>query len=118
MDMDRDMMDLGGEKLSISPGAAVYDLNGDKIGTVQQYNPQADCLVVEKGFIFTKDVYIPASTIERSDANGVWVTLTKDELKSERYEQPPTPGVTDARGFGSQGYPRDRDLNDDLDLNS
>lgn len=114
--MDRDMMNQEGWKLSIMPGATVYDVNGDKVGTAQQYNPQLDCLVVEKGILFTKDIYIPASTIESSDANGIRVALSKDELKDERYTQPPTPGTTGMGRAANPDYLRERDLNDNLDL--
>ncbi|MGE5334773.1 MAG: hypothetical protein ACM3N4_08755 [Nitrososphaerota archaeon] len=116
MDMDRDMLNQEGGKLSIMPGATVYDVNGDKVGTAQQYNPQADCLVVEKGMFFTKDIYIPASMIERSDANGIRVRLSKDELKDDRYTQPPTPGTTGMGRAANSDYPVDRDLNDNPDL--
>lgn len=114
--MDRDMMNQEGWKLSIMPGATVYDVNGDKVGTAQQYNPELDCLVVEKGILFTKDIYVPASTIESSDANGIRVSLSKDELKDERYTQPPTPGTTGMGRATNPDYPRERDLNDNLDL--
>ena len=90
MENDRDTMSQPRGKLPIAPGETVYDARGDKIGTVQQYDPQSDCLVVEKDFLFTKDIYIPASAIQSSDANGVRLTLTKDELKEHRYASPPT----------------------------
>ena len=90
MDNDRDIMNPPRGKLPIAPGKTVYDASGDKIGMVRQYDPQADCLVVEKGFLFTKDIYIPGSAIQSSDANGVRITLTKDELKEHRYGAPPT----------------------------
>ena len=90
MDENRDIVSPPRGKRPIAPGETVYDASGDKIGTVQQYDPQADCLVVEKGFLFTRDIYIPGSAIQRSDANGVRITLTKDELKEHRYGSPPT----------------------------
>ena len=107
MGYDRDIMNQGGGNLPIAPGADVYDINGDKVGTVQQYNQAANCLVVEKGKIFTKDVYIPTSAIQSSDANGVRISLTKDELKEDRYSSPPTGTVTMNRDWDN----RDVDLN-------
>ena len=91
MDNNRDIVDPLPGKLPIAPGETVYDASGDKIGTVRQYDPQADCLVVEeKGILSAKDVYIPGSAVQSSDANGVRVTLTKNELKEHRYGSPPT----------------------------
>lgn len=90
MENDRDTLSQPRGKLPIAPGETVYDARGDKIGAVQQYDPQSDCLVVEKGFLFTRDIYIPASAIQSSGANGVRLTLTRDELKEHRYASPPT----------------------------
>ena len=46
MNNDRDMMNQSGRNMPVTPGTDVYDASGDKIGTVQEYNPQANCIVV------------------------------------------------------------------------
>ena len=90
MNNDRDMMNQSGRNMPVTPGTDVYDASGDKIGTVQEYNPQANCIVVQKGIIFTKDLYIPLSAIDSRDSDGLYLNLTKDQLKDDRFANPPT----------------------------
>ena len=87
---DPNMMNQGGGNASIAPGTDVYDVNGDKVGSVQQFMPQANCLLVEKGMLFKKDVYIPISAIASTGVDGVRINLSKDDLKNDRYASPPT----------------------------
>lgn len=89
MNNDRDMMNQSGRNMPVTPGTDVYDASGDKIGTVQEYNPQANCIVVQKGIIFTKDLYIPLSAIDSRDSDGLYLNLTKDQLKDDRFANPP-----------------------------
>jgi uncharacterized protein YrrD len=104
----------------------VYDVNGDKVGSVQQFMPQANCLLVEKGMLFKKDVYIPVSAIASTGVDGVRINLSKDDLKDTRYASPPTATSaapmrnTDddilrrqAQGVDEQGLP----LEQDTDMN-
>lgn len=74
----------------IAPGTDVYDTNGEKIGSVQQYHPEAGYMLVQKGVFFIKDLYIPINAIERSTTDGIRLTLSKDDLKEDRYAAPPT----------------------------
>ena len=128
MNDDRDrMMNQSGRNMPVMPGTDVFDANGDKVGSVQEFNPQANCIVVQKGFIFTKDVYIPLSAIDGRDDNGLYLNLTKDDLKDDRFASPPTysgtSGATDS-DIMDQNYPyrdeqgnvidRRPDLNPDL----
>ncbi|MGZ6391803.1 MAG: DUF2382 domain-containing protein [Ktedonobacterales bacterium] len=69
-------------------GTPVYDRAGEKVGTIDQPNPQGNMLVVKQGFLFTHDIYIPMSAVTRADPDGIMLNLTKDELKSERYATP------------------------------
>lgn len=79
-------------------GMPVYDMNGDKVGTISEHNPQPGCLVIHKGILFPKDLYIPLNAIQRSDADGVYLSLAKDDLSDDRYSNPPdtTAGYTTA----------------------
>lgn len=70
-------------------GMPVYDMNGDKVGTISEHNPQPGCLVIHKGILFPKDLYIPLNAIQRSDADGVYLSLAKDDLSDDRYSNPP-----------------------------
>lgn len=123
---DPNMMNQRGTNASIAPGTDVYDVNGDKVGSVQQFMPQANCLLVEKGMLFKKDVYIPVSAIASTGVDGVRINLSKDDLKDTRYASPPTATsaapmrdtdddilMRQAQGVDEQGLPleRDTDLN-------
>ncbi|HEY1387495.1 MAG TPA: PRC-barrel domain-containing protein [Ktedonobacterales bacterium] len=105
MDTDRDMYNNPGQT-PISPGTDVYDANGEKVGTVREYNPQASYLVVEKGMLFKKDLYVPVSAINRTTTDGIQLSLFKDDLKADRFTAPPT---SDASGMAT-----DRPLDDDV----
>ena len=81
----------------ITEGMTVYDSAGEKVGTVREYNAQDGYLDVQKGFLFHKDIYIPASTVSRNDQDGVYLSLHKDDLSGDTYSQPP------AAGYGAVG---------------
>jgi len=58
---------------------------------VQAYDPQGGYITVQKGFLFHKDLYIPVNAVQRTDAEGnVRLSLHKDDLADERYDNPPT----------------------------
>ncbi len=74
--------------------ATVYDTADEKIGTVQAYDPQGGYITVQKGFLFHKDLYIPVDAVQRTDAEGnVYLSLHKDDLADERYDNPPIGGA-------------------------
>lgn len=131
------MYNAGGGNLSIAPGTDVFDVNGDKVGSVERFEPQANYFVVEKGMLFKKDLFIPTSAIGSIAADGVRLTLSKDDLKDTMYTSPPAAGMTGGMVGGTagtygrdddilsggtgnvddQGYPLDRSTNRDPDLN-
>jgi len=72
-------------------GATVNDMAGEKIGTLHAYDPQGGYITVQKGFLFHKDLYIPVSAVQNTDADGtVQLSLSKDDLAGDRYDNPPT----------------------------
>ncbi len=76
-------------------GATVTDTAGEKIGTLHAYDPQGGYITVQKGFLFHKDLYIPVSAVQNTDAEGnVQLSLHKDDLADNRYDSPPTGGAT------------------------
>ena len=76
-------------------GATVNDAAGEKIGTLHAYDPQGGYITVQKGFLFHKDLYIPVSAVQSTDAEGnVQLSVYKDDLAGERYDNPPTGGAT------------------------
>jgi hypothetical protein len=68
----------------------VFDVNAEKVGTVVVSALRDGYFVVEKGLIFTHELYLPATAIQARDANGVSLRLSKDELKDDRWKQPPS----------------------------
>ncbi len=71
-------------------GATVNDLAGDKVGTLHAYDPQGGYITVQKGFLFHKDLYIPVSAVQSTDADGnVQLSLHKDDLADSRYDNAP-----------------------------
>jgi len=73
----------------IIEGTTVYDAAGEKVGSVQQLDPQGGYLLVQTGQIFHRDVYVPLDAIARTDADGVYLNLYKDALGDDRYANPP-----------------------------
>jgi hypothetical protein len=77
----------------IADGMTVYSTDGEKVGTVRNYDPSADYLDVQKGFLFKKDFYVPLSSISAVDEDFVTLKLTKDALEDEHYSLPPALGA-------------------------
>ena len=82
-------------------GATVYDTAGAKVGTLRAYIPQGGYLLVAKGWLFPKDLYIPLAAVKGTDATGaVHLGLRKDDLRDDRYAVPPIGSSTVAEGDG------------------
>jgi uncharacterized protein (TIGR02271 family) len=75
---------------SVPVGTTVYDVNGDKVGTVAEYDSQSGYMVVEKGWLFHTDLYVPLALIANTDDQGLYLKITKDDLKADQYANPPT----------------------------
>jgi len=85
----------------ITEGMTVYDAAGEKVGTVREYNAQGGYVDVEKGWLFHKDFYIPLNAVTRSDQDGVYLNLYKDDLSGDAYNQPTGGGATMGAGYGT-----------------
>jgi uncharacterized protein (TIGR02271 family) len=105
-------MSTGYTSTNIITGAEVFGADGDKVGTVAAVYP--GYIVVEKGFFFPTDYYIPMSAVASANADQVTLTLAKDAALSSGWDAQPTDletasydtsmssGVTDVdRGFGA-----------------
>lgn len=79
-------------EIVIVPGADVVGVDGDKIGSVKEVFP--DYIVVEKGWFFPSDHYIPASAITDANENTVFLNVSKDEALKKGWENPPTATTT------------------------
>lgn len=69
-------------------GADVLDVNGEKVGTVSEHGVQDDCLVIHHGLL-REDVYIPLGVIDSNDAQGVYLTITKDQALNQDWSTIP-----------------------------
>ncbi|SRR5258708_1914341 len=69
-------------------GTPVYDINGAKVGTVSEHGVQRGYLVIHHGLL-RDDIYIPPDMIQGSDANGVALNMTKQEVDTLPVNRPP-----------------------------
>ncbi len=84
----------------IQSGWDVYGSDGDKIGDVNEVG--SNYVLVTKGLLFTKDVYIPTSTITGIEHDRVYVNFTKDQVDTLGYDQPPVDdGYTTGADYGT-----------------
>jgi uncharacterized protein (TIGR02271 family) len=72
----------------ILTGAEVFGSDGEKVGTVSAVYP--GYIVVEKGFFFPTDYYIPRSAIASYDSDRVYLTVTKDAALGRGWDTLPT----------------------------
>ena len=77
-------------------GMTVYGADGEKVGKVVAVDP--GFVVVEKGFFFPTDYYIPTSAINSATEDELYLTVSKDEALNQGWDQPL---VT------TEGYPAD-----------
>jgi hypothetical protein len=82
------------------PGTPVYDADGEKLGAVSDRQDKDNFLLVHKGRLFGRDVYIPRAAIDRSNATGVHLRVRKDELTGANQKPLPEPTapITDSTG--------------------
>jgi uncharacterized protein (TIGR02271 family) len=74
----------------VAQGWTVYDSNDDKVGDVAEVG--ANYLLVQKGLIFIKDVYVPMSAVASADpgTTSVYLNTTKSAVENMGWDEPPT----------------------------
>jgi len=80
--------------LIIPEGTEIRSADDVKLGNAVTANP--DYVVVEKGFLFPTDYYIPTSAITNYDGDKAYLSLTKDEVLGQGWDQRPSTVVTSA----------------------
>jgi stress response protein YsnF len=80
-------MSHGNERWQIRTGATVHSADGDEVGKVIAVEPRY--IVVEKGFFFPSDYYIPASAIASVAGEDVYLNVTKDDALNSGWDQEP-----------------------------
>jgi len=78
-------MDRTVRQWQIPEGTDVVGADGDKVGKVVA--AEASYIVVEKGFFFPTDYYIPTSAINTFDGDKVYLTVTKDEALNQGWDR-------------------------------
>jgi hypothetical protein len=73
-------------------GTTVYDSDGNKVGTVSQYDGWSNYFVVQRGLLMHKDVYVPMEAIAGRYEDGVRISVGKDDLRTLKWDQPPARG--------------------------
>src|SRR5918993_4058343 len=80
-------MSSSSDASQIGVGDEVYGSDGDKIGTVAEV--QSGYIVVEKGFFFPTDHYIPTSAIASASGGQVYLNTTKDAALNSGWDVVP-----------------------------
>lgn len=81
-------------------GMTAYGSDAEKIGDIAEV--QNDYFIIEKGFIFTEDLYIPMSLVASShETDGVRLSITKSEVENGDWSNPP---LTDRASAGTTDY--------------
>ena len=98
-------MSSSGYASQINVGDDVYGSDGDKVGTVAEVQP--GYLVVEKGFFFPTDYYIPTSAIASAGGGQVNLKVARDAALDSGWETVPDTGAVltdvDVTATGSGG---------------
>lgn len=117
-------MDSATSAWEVREGYDVVGSDGEKVGEVIGLN--ADYIVVEKGFFFPTDYFIPTSAIAAVNSDIVTLTVTKDDALEQGWDVVPgddavgTPGgafLTGATSYDEQvGIDADGEPVTDADL--
>jgi uncharacterized protein (TIGR02271 family) len=94
-------MESTDQQYAYHEGMTVYGADGEKVGKVVAVDPAY--VVVEKGFFFPTDYYVPTSAIASATEDELYLTVSKDEALNQAWDQPPPA----TEGFAAAGYPAD-----------
>jgi hypothetical protein len=72
---------------NIKEGTDVFGADGDKVGKIISFTDRY--FVVEKGFFFPTDYYIPLSAIATADDDNIYLSVTKDEALNQGWDTQP-----------------------------
>jgi hypothetical protein len=73
----------------IQVGWTAYDETGDELGKVAHLGE--NYVLLERGLLFPKDVYIPSSRIDSIDArdSALTIAILKEDVESSGWDSPP-----------------------------
>ena len=78
----------------IQTGWDVYGSDGEKIGSVA--GVANDHFIIEKGFLFTTDIYVPMSAIGSVHDDEVELIYTKDQVENQDWSSAPVGDTHDS----------------------
>src|SRR5215469_1595892 len=93
------MMDRSSEEQQLqpegelAPGTIVCDVMGEKVGEVTVSALADGYFIIKQGWLFTHELYLPASTIKRQDDTAIGLNLHKEDLKQDQWKHPPSDDV-------------------------
>ena len=85
-------MEHTGQQWAFREGDDVYGSDGEKVGSVVAVHP--GYLVVEKGFFFPTDYYVPTSAVANYEDGGIYLNVTKEQALDQGWDAEPTGGAT------------------------
>lgn len=96
--MDRGTTNAGMyDAANLAVGAEVYGMDNEKIGNVADVGQ--NYFLVQKGWLFIKDLYLPTSVIARADADRVYLNVTKAQAEEMARDELP---ATDDAWYGTR----------------
>lgn len=84
---------MSNDQHQLADGAPVYAENGARVGTLN-LRETADYLVIEPTD-GGETLFVPLSAVGRSDASGIYLDMTADELNNPAWHEPPVPDSGD-----------------------
>lgn len=87
----------------IQVGWTVYDADNEKVGDVADVTD--DFVLMQKGLIFIKDVYVPIDEIRETDAANacVYLDVRKSEIDRMGWDAPPSDGMATSASASTSG---------------
>ena len=94
----------------IEIGWTVHDRDGEKVGSIAELGP--NYVLVHKGVIFGRDIYVPTSQLIAVNPahEAVQIAVRRDDLDDQGWDEPPewTPVPPASRGGDADdGVPTD-----------
>src|ERR687890_910910 len=80
-------MDATTDQWNLREGTEVFGSDGSKVGKVIAVHD--NYIVVEKGFFFPTDYYVPTSAVANYDGDKVYLSVTKDEALNQGWDTMP-----------------------------
>jgi len=93
------------DQVELRPGMTVKSRDDEKLGKIVRLD--ADQLLVEKGFFFPNDYWVPASVVDSADDDTVYLSVDKDQVLAQNWSDGSGAWDADAQRAAA-GYGIDR----------